>query len=80
MLRVCWFVPLSVKIICLPCCLYKSSVVDTFTVFIAFFPHIDLWLFANKFCLEIVVAYCLSGLGFQKEIFLFCLNLSINLV
>ena len=37
---------------------YKSSVVDIFTVFIASFPYIDLWLFMNKFCLEIVVAYC----------------------
>ena len=57
MLRVSWFVPLSVKI-CVPSAAYKSSVVDIFIVFIAFFPYIDLWLFVNKFCLEIVVAYC----------------------
>ena len=59
-----------------------SHLLLTLLLFIAFFPYIDLWLFVNKFCLEIVVAYCkyMSGLGFQKVIFLFCLNLSINLV
>ena len=53
---------------------HKSSVVR-FVLFIAFSSQyfVGLWLFVNKFCLEIVVAYCwyMSGLGFQKEIFLF---------
>ena len=62
---------------------HKSSVVG-FLLCMPFFSQyfVDLWLFVIKFCLEIVVAYCwyLCGLGFQKEIFLFCSNLSINLV
>ena len=35
-----------------------SHLLLTLLLFIAFFPYIDLWLFVNKFCLEIVVAYC----------------------
>ena len=65
----------SVKISCLPKLSMSRPLLAFYCVYCLFSLYfIDLWLFVNKFCLEIVVAYCwyLSGLGFQKNIFLFC--------